>query len=127
MPPTLRPSPSSISMTLRRQYVFPAPGRPAIPILTDSPMPLTRRHKYALLYKNTLRIGRLPHRSRLCPGRARGSPPPRPSPPCLAAGPSARHRHISNLRTMWTDELVGRPILRELRGSVVLTFERGHD
>src|SRR5439155_20682 len=63
MPPTLRPSPSSISMTFRRQYVLPAPGRPVIPILSASPMPPTRRHKYALLYKNTLRIRRLarPH------------------------------------------------------------------
>src|SRR5947208_14585775 len=59
MPPTLRPSPSSISMTFRRQYVLPAPGRPVIPILSASPMPPTRRHKYALLYKNTLRIRRL--------------------------------------------------------------------
>src|SRR6267378_995299 len=58
MPPTLSPSPSSISMTLRRQYVLPAPGRPVMPILSASPMPLTRRHKYALLYKNTLRIRR---------------------------------------------------------------------
>src|SRR5256885_1123714 len=58
MPPTLRPSPSSISMTFRRQYVLPAPGRPVMPILSASPMPPTRRHKYALLYKNTLRIRR---------------------------------------------------------------------
>src|SRR3989440_4317110 len=58
MPPTLRPSPSSISMTFRRQYVLPAPGRPVMPILSASPMPPTRRHKYALLYKTTLRIRR---------------------------------------------------------------------
>src|SRR5438876_114713 len=58
MPPTLSPSPSSISMTFRRQYVLPAPGRPVMPILSASPMPPTRRHKYALLYKNTLRIRR---------------------------------------------------------------------
>src|SRR2546422_4454563 len=51
MPPTLRPSPSSISMTLRRQYVLPAPGRPVIPILSASPMPPTRRQKYASRYK----------------------------------------------------------------------------
>src|SRR5207237_5464216 len=59
MPPTLRPSPSSISMTFRRQYVLPAPGLPVIQILCASPMPPTSRHKYALLYKNTLRIRRL--------------------------------------------------------------------
>jgi len=38
-------------MTLRRQYVLPAPGRPVIPILSASPMPPTRRQKYALRYK----------------------------------------------------------------------------
>jgi len=30
---------------------LPAPGRPVIPILSASPMPPTRRQKYALRYK----------------------------------------------------------------------------
>src|SRR2546427_12129563 len=38
-------------MSLRRQYVLPAPGRPVIPILSASPMPPTRRQKYASRYK----------------------------------------------------------------------------
>src|SRR3990170_4498448 len=42
IPPTLRPSASSISMTLSRQYVLPAPGRPVIPIFSASPIPPTR-------------------------------------------------------------------------------------
>src|SRR5438132_13378729 len=77
MPPTLRPSPSSISMTFRRQYVLPAPGRPVMPILSASPMPPTRRHKYALLYKNTLRIRR-PKSAPLDRPTASGERPPSP-------------------------------------------------
>src|SRR5688572_1443904 len=84
MPPTLRPSPSSISITLRRQYVLPAPGRPVIPIFSAAPMPRT----------DPINMHRAIKTLFVFVGNPRELPPLAPAlgrrPPAFAGGPPAR-------------------------------------